>query len=100
MTNLQQTFEGRGEMKGYTFRQLKESDYAFVYELSDETGFKHYEVFDKKINTQYDCISYPKSTSFGKWAWCFKHLDTQRALMQAIDKYDKINLEQSRKTLQ
>jgi hypothetical protein len=100
MTTIPETFEGRGEMKGHTFKRIKESDYAFVYELTDEEGFKHYETFEKKINTQYDCISYPRSTSFGKWAWCFKHLDPQRALLQAIERYDRINLEQSRKTLQ
>lgn len=100
MKTIESTFNGRGEMKGYTFKKLKESDYAFVYELTGEDGFKHYETFEKKINTQFDCISYPRSSSFGKWAWCYKHNNPSVALTMAIEKYDKINLEQSRKTLQ
>lgn len=35
----------------------------------------HYEVFKRKINTKFNCISYPSDKSFGLWAWTYKDLD-------------------------
>lgn len=72
MKELELTFEGRGEVKGYVFNQLKTSINGFLYELKDHEGNVHYEVFRRKENKQFNCISYPKSNSFGIWAWCTK----------------------------
>jgi hypothetical protein len=62
-------FDGRGEVRGYHFRQLKRSENAYLYLVTSETT-KHYEVFERKENPRYGCISYPASPSFGLWAWC------------------------------
>jgi hypothetical protein len=80
MKELYKEFEGRGEVSGYMFRQLFESEKAFMYVLTyKETGNIHYEVFERRINQQFDCVSYPKSNSFGIWAWCIK--DFNKALL-------------------
>lgn len=63
---LEEVFKGRGEVKGYTFTQLYRSDHAYLYEQKEkETGHITYEVFRRKVNTQFGCVSYPSSKGFG-----------------------------------
>jgi len=76
-------FEGRGEVNGYSFALLGMTNKAFLYEISHVSG-KHYEVFLKKINKRFVCISYPTSKSFGIWAWTFKNLKS------AIKKFNEL----------
>ena len=85
MKQLQKQFEGRGEVKGYSFNQLFATDKAYIYALSDENGISHYEVFKHVENTQFNCISYPRSNSFGIWAWCTKSIE------RAMDKFNQLN---------
>ena len=75
MRPLELKFEGKGEVRGYTFEQLMKSETAYLYQLTDLSGNKHYEVFKHKENTQFNVVSYPKSAAFGIWAWCIKELD-------------------------
>lgn len=86
MIGLKDKFEGKGEKSGYFFNKLHESDSGFMYEISSNlSNTKHYEVFIKRINTQFDCISYPKSNSFGKYAWCYTDYN------KAITKFNNLN---------
>lgn len=62
---LSKQFEGRGEVKGFTFTQLESSPKAYLYEVSTQ-GSKHYEVIARKINTLYNTETYPSSKSFGR----------------------------------
>ncbi len=79
MEELSKQFIGRGEVKGYEFRQLEASDKAFLYEVTNpETGTKHYEVFTKKVNTRFNCVSYPKSNAYGVWVWCIRDEEKAR----------------------
>lgn len=72
MKQLREIFSGEGEVRGYTFTQIKKNDRAYLYEvLCDETGIKHWEVFKHRENSRFGCISYPSSKAFGDWAWCF-----------------------------
>jgi len=75
---------GRGEVKGYLFNQISKTDKAFIYEVSSG-GSKHYEVFLKRINHRYACISYPTSQGFGIWAWTFMDLES------AVKKFNRLN---------
>ena len=89
---LPQSFEGVGEVKGYTFKQVAESDIGYVYEVWSEDTNSHYEVFKKSIVAK--CIdfkkkiysetefkeTYPKSNQFGISAWTITHLQV------AVDK--------------
>lgn len=67
---LEKVFIGRGEVKDFYFEQVAKSDKAYIYRVTCVEGARpYYEIFRKKINTQFDNISYPKSKAFGRWAW-------------------------------
>lgn len=98
MKTLELEFEGKGEVSGTKFKQLKKSEKAFMYELTDnETGQKRYEVFEKRVSKEGEAIiggqtvkyeekeTYPKSNCFGIWAWCISDYE------KAIAKYDSLN---------
>ena len=68
MKELEITFEGTGEVKGYSFLQLNRNSKGYIYEVSNSFE-THYEVFQRKENHQYNVVSYPKSNAFGVWAW-------------------------------
>jgi len=87
MKQLQEEFIGRGEVKGFIFTQIKKSDVAYIYKV-DCDGCEHYEVFKHKENKQFDCISYPKTSSFGLWAWTYKEIEL------ALEKYDLLHLKE------
>lgn len=71
MKELQLEFIGRGQVKGFIFTQKNKSDYGYIYEVNTSTSI-HYEVFKRKENSQFNCISYPSDKAFGFWAWCCK----------------------------
>ena len=68
MRQLKSDFIGRGEVKGFEFTQLKKTDYGYIYAVN--TGEEvRFEVFKHKENYKYNCVLYPKTKSFGIWAW-------------------------------
>lgn len=87
MKELQITFTGRGQVKGYEFKQIKATKYAYLYEVS-ENNVIHYEVFKRRENSLYECISYPTDKAFGVWAW------TCETLKRAEDKFNEIELDE------
>lgn len=85
MKKLQKQFTGKGQVKGFTFTQIKQNEVGYIYKV--ETGVNtHYEVFEHKENTLYNCVSYPTNKAFGKWAW------TCGSLYRAIEILEDINL--------
>lgn len=85
MKELPLTFEGKGEMKGYVFTQLIKGEKAYIYRAyHQEEDIEHYEVFERKENAYFQCISYPKSHHFGQWAWCILTKE------KALEKYNLI----------
>jgi hypothetical protein len=78
MKELEKTFIGRGEVKGFKFEQLFANLQAFVYKV-DNGSRTYYEVFLRKENTQFGTISYPSSKAFGLWAWWYGNLDKAMA---------------------
>ncbi|RXP46865.1 hypothetical protein EC396_13370 [Lutibacter sp. HS1-25] len=81
---LKKEFLGIGEVKGYKFTQIRQTSQAFIYEVSFGEG-KHYEVFKRRINSRFGCVSYPSSKGFGIWAWTYNELD------KAIEKFNQLN---------
>ena len=81
---LQSNFKGRGKVKGCSFALLGIADKAFLYEVS-YGKCKYYEVFYKKVNKRFACVSYPTSKSFGIWAWTFEDIKS------AIQKFNSLN---------
>jgi len=84
MKQLKTEFEGTGQVKGYNFSQIKATDNAFMYEVSSNNTI-HYEVFKRKENRRYDCISYPSDKSFGVWAWTCINLERAEEKFKYID---------------
>lgn len=92
---LEKEFYGKGEVKDINFRQLSETNNAYLYQAYNE-GNIYYEVFKKKTTAL--CIDfekrifsetefkemYPKSNDFGVWAWTISDLKT------AVDKFYSI----------
>lgn len=78
---LEKKFEGSGEVKGYSFKRIKESDNGYIYQRFGNNGSISYEVFKKRAVAK--CIDfkkriysetdfkevYPKSKNFGDWAF-------------------------------
>lgn len=77
-------FIGKGEVKGIVFTQIQRTDYAYLYECVNN-GQIHYEVFKRKINTQYMTVSYPSSKAFGLWAWTFANILDAQAKLELIN---------------
>lgn len=84
MKELKKQFLGIGEVKGYKFSQIYKTSQAFIYEVSHDRG-KHYEVFKRRVNSRFGCVSYPSCKGFGIWAWTYSTLD------KAIEKFNQLN---------
>ena len=75
---LELSFDGTGEVRGYLFQQIEKSENAYIYKVQNPVITRcHYEVFERKKSPV--CIdfekriysetdfkeSYPKSKDFG-----------------------------------
>ena len=85
MKELRKTFTGIGQVKGYEFLQICKTEYGYLYEVKEKDAI-HYEVFKRRENTLYDCVSYPTDKAFGLWAWTCSDLE------RAEDKLNEIGL--------
>jgi hypothetical protein len=93
MKELECEFTGKGQVKGFLFTQLKSNHNAYLYEVKDGK-LTHYEVFKRKENIRFNCVSYPKNNSFGVWA--FTTRDYNRALQIFVDlSFNKVEDEQN-----
>jgi hypothetical protein len=86
MKPLPDHFIGRGAYRGFIFDQLLASNIAYVYQV-DVTGQMYYQIFKKKINTQFGNVSYPSPETFGRSAWNYRSLD------KAMQKFNQLNEE-------
>jgi len=92
------SFQGTGEVKGYSFTQVRATPDGYIYRVDgcpvlpmgnclDQTPVPsrdtHYEVFKRMVHTQFACVSYPRAKSFGSWAW------TAETLGNAEDLFEK-----------
>ena len=90
MKELEKEFIGRGEVRGFIFTQLIKNEYGYIYQVSNN-GNIHFEVFRRKENTQFNCISYPKSPSFGIWAWSKTTFEDAQNILNEITQQSEIN---------
>lgn len=89
MKQLELEFIGKGQVKGFKFKQIANNGLAYIYEVTDDCGI-HYEVFEHKevdattailggVSVTYDArVLYPKESAFGVWAKCVR--DYSKAL--------------------
>lgn len=99
INKLPETFEGKSEVKGYSFKKVDENNLMYVYEAKNElTSNTHFEVFYKKTtpilidfkkrlysDTEFKEI-YPKSNNFGVWAWTTHNKQKAKELMDKLTK--------------
>lgn len=86
MKELDLKFEGRGEVSGYSFVQLFKSPFGYIYEKTHlESGVVSYEVFRRMENVRFDCVCYPRSKSFGVWAFEFGDLNRAKRRFEEIN---------------
>ena len=78
LKDLASVFIGRGEVKGFVFKQLKKSENAYLYEVHISQGNSgrspHYEAFKRVVNNRFNQVSYPTARHFGSWAWTTSNL--------------------------
>lgn len=88
-------FEGKGEVEGYSFKNVFESKNWYIYEVKTESK-THFEVFKKRFTKI--CIDfekkifsddlreiYPNSKQFGFTAWTAGTLERAKEIMQEKD---------------
>ncbi|MGC6438269.1 MAG: hypothetical protein ACON4B_04775 [Flavobacteriaceae bacterium] len=86
MKPLDKNIIGIGEVRGFDFTQIQQSNTAYLYEV--DTGDSiYYEVFKKtqRPNSKRHC--FPTSKAFGRWAWTFGSLEN------AIEKFNQLSEE-------
>ena len=104
-----QFFEGKGEVKGYTFTKMKETENFYIYEVKSESTL-HYEIFrrkstpicidfDNRIYSETEAKEkYPTSKNFGDWAWT--SATYERAVEKMMEEQEKLErLEKQRNGL-
>lgn len=69
LKELPMSFIGKGQVKGFQFKQICRSNKAYIYQVCDTFGNRWYEVFLRRIDVRFGNISYPKANSFGVTAW-------------------------------
>ena len=85
MRELPMEFVGVGEVRGFRFRQIARTDAGYVYEVvMPESGLRHFEVFRRMENERFGCVSYPKSKSFGAWAWTCDTLERAKEVLASL----------------
>jgi len=72
--SLPKQFAGKGQVKGFIFTQVKQSDKAYIYQVNTGCSI-YYEVFKKKVKTNSICHCFPTAKAFGKWAWTHMSID-------------------------
>ncbi len=85
-------FEGKGEMRGFTFTRLKCArisfrKWAFVHQIEKE-GAKYYETTIAQVrhngfSNEYR-LALPVAAEFGKRGWCYSNL------IKAMEKFNQI----------
>ena len=97
---LEKLFIGVGEVAGFEFKQIAKSEYAYIYQVSNN-GKIHFEVFkknpspvcidfEKRIYSDTDTKdSYPKSNSFGLWAYSVSTFQKALSIFHDFKKVEK-----------
>ena len=103
LRELQKDFVGVGEVKGFKFHQTLATEKGYIYEVETyPSSPHHFEVFKRKLtygvrmndktgkleaDTSRIIVSYPKSTSFGLWAWsCTNEEHALKTYYQRVEK--------------
>jgi hypothetical protein len=69
---------------GFDYTQIEATDKGYIYSQSYEGEIIAYEVFERRINTYFECVSFPGNEAFGAWAWTYKNLETAQRKLQSL----------------
>ena len=83
---IPEEFIGRGEVKKKSFKRIKASERAYLYEVDG----LYYEVFKRSINKLYNTETYPSSKQFGVNAFTYRSKKTALAKFKVLDKISKV----------
>lgn len=86
---LEEKFTGKGQVKGFLFTQVKKTEFGYIYKVLDG-GNLRYEVFKRKINSRFSCISYPSNNSFGIWAFTTICILKANTILESFDKFEEV----------
>lgn len=86
MKLLADTIKSPKGLAGFTlFKEYMDENYYIYRKENTELGYlAGYELFKRKINTQFNCETIPGGEQFGVWAWQFP------TYQQATNKLNKI----------
>ena len=92
MKLLEKEFTGRGEVRGFEFKQVQKSNTAYIYEVNSGCNI-YYEVFSRVVNTKRQKEVYPLAKHFSIWAWTvMNYEDAKRKFNQLNADNDVFNL--------
>jgi hypothetical protein len=60
---------------GYDYSLTMASNRGYIYNQYLDGVLVGYEVFRRIENDRFDCVSFPRDESFGKWAWTYNNLE-------------------------
>lgn len=81
---LKKDFTGIGEVRDFNFKQLKKTKKGYIYQVNFSNECLWYEVFARKINDRYNTVTYPKSGSFGRYAWTYNAYEDALAKLKSL----------------
>ncbi len=91
MKLLEKEFIGRGEVRGFEFKQVQKSNTAYIYEVNSGSSI-YYEVFRRVVNTKRQKEVYPLAKHFSIWAWAhMNYEDAKRKFNQLHTVNDVLN---------
>ena len=95
---LKQNFVGTGEVKGFIFDLIKETDLGFIYKVTTSSNKPHYEImkkvlvakcldFKKRLFSETDFrYTLPRSYNFGSWCWTAITMDRAIEILNSLEK--------------
>ena len=83
MKELKESFIGKGQVRGFEFTQVKKTEFGYIYKVDTKNSIC-YEVFHRKENSRYNCISYPSNKAFGVWAWTTNNINKAKSILEDI----------------
>jgi len=70
-------------------KEIKRRGFIYIQELATTSGYVYrqvlngvtvgFEVFLRKENKQYNCVSFPGDNAFGVWAWSCRTLELAKS---------------------
>jgi hypothetical protein len=84
MKLLEKEFSGKGEVKGFKFKQVQKSNTAYIYEVNSGSSI-YYEVFSRVVNTKRQKEVYPLAKHFSIWAWTYMSYESAKSKFNQLN---------------